>query len=42
MAPHSVESGSVDRDEYLRRHPGLRNPSGDVIESEVSGDVRGR
>ena len=42
VAPHSLESRSVNRDEYLRNHPGLHNPSGEVIDSEVSGDVRGR
>ena len=43
VAPHSTESGSVDRDEYLRTHPGVHNPSGgEVIDSMVSGDIRGK
>ena len=42
MAPRTLESRSIDRDEYYRNHPGLHNPPGDVIESIVSTNVRGR
>lgn len=32
----------VDKEDYYRSHPGLRNPTGDCIESLVSTDVRGK
>lgn len=40
VAPRTLESRSIDRDEYYRNHPGLHNPPGDVIESIVSTNVR--
>ena len=42
VAPRSLESSPVDRDEYFRSHPGLHNSSNEIIESLASTDVRGR